>query len=52
VTLLNTRIALNRPDQCVGCGVQSLAARRLASAGVTRHRPVMATPIVVHRASR
>ncbi|HEY1568415.1 MAG TPA: hypothetical protein VGF68_15415, partial [Solirubrobacteraceae bacterium] len=44
VTLLGTRIALNRPDQCVGCGLQSFAARRRVSAGAIRHRPVMGTP--------
>ena len=46
VTLLATRIALNRPDQCVGCGVQSFAARRLASAAATRRRPVMGTRVL------
>ncbi|HEY1712651.1 MAG TPA: hypothetical protein VGG07_07105 [Solirubrobacteraceae bacterium] len=49
VTLLGTRIALNRPDQCVGCGLQSFAARRRAGAGTSRHhRPVMATPFALH----
>jgi hypothetical protein len=48
VTLLDTRIALNRPDQCVGCGLQSFAARRRAGAATTRqHRPVMATPFAL-----
>jgi hypothetical protein len=52
VTLLGTRIALNRPDQCVGCGAQPFAARRLGSRVATRVRPVMATPVALHRTRR